>query len=209
MCNCSSNVNSKNSHNDINLKVNTKEKLDKNYDILFKVVLIGDSAVGKSTLLSMMVNEIDLERYSPTLGIDYKSKIVDYGRYKVKLQLWDTAGQERFHTISASYYRNADCVIVVYDITVKRSFDNIKYWIEQICRYCLNDIIVILVGNKKDLQKLRTVLEEEGKSFANEYNLSFFELSAKNKFEVNGVFKNIIDILFSKFINKCVHDDLY
>jgi small GTP-binding protein len=124
--------------------------------------------------------------------------MVDYGAQKVKLQLWDTAGQERFHTIAASYYRNSDCIIVVYDITVKSSFDNVKYWITQIYRYCLNNITVILIGNKKDLKKLRSILTQEGQSIADEYNLSFFELSAKNKYEVDCVLKNIINILFDK-----------
>jgi Ras-related protein Rab-1A len=158
------------------------------YDYLFKLLLIGDSGVGKSCLLLRFADDTYTDSYISTIGVDFKIRTVDLDTKTIKLQIWDTAGQERFRTITSSYYRGAHGIIIVYDITDKESFDNVRQWLFEIDRYASENVCKLLVGNKSDLQNKRAVEFEAAKGFADELNIPFLETSAKNATNVEQAF---------------------
>jgi len=158
------------------------------YDYLFKLLLIGDSGVGKSCLLLRFADDTYTDSYISTIGVDFKIRTVDLDTKTIKLQIWDTAGQERFRTITSSYYRGAHGIIIVYDITDKESFDNVRQWLFEIDRYASENVCKLLVGNKSDLANKRAVEFEAAKSFADELNIPFLETSAKNATNVEQAF---------------------
>jgi len=158
------------------------------YDYLFKLLLIGDSGVGKSCLLLRFADDTYTDSYISTIGVDFKIRTVDLDTKTIKLQIWDTAGQERFRTITSSYYRGAHGIIIVYDITDKESFDNVRQWLFEIDRYASENVCKLLVGNKSDLANKRAVEFEAAKSFADELSIPFLETSAKNATNVEQAF---------------------
>ena len=157
------------------------------YDYLFKLLLIGDSGVGKYSLLLRFADDTYTETYISTIGVDFKIRTVDLEGKTVKLQIWDTAGQERFRTITSSYYRGAHGIIVVYDVTDAESFDHVKTWLDEIDCYARQDVNKLLVGNKSDLTSKKKVDFETAKAFADEHNIPFLETSAKNSSNVEQV----------------------
>ncbi|ESS31111.1 putative small GTP binding protein rab1a, partial [Toxoplasma gondii RUB] len=157
-------------------------------DYLFKLLLIGDSGVGKSCLLLRFADDTYTESYISTIGVDFKIRTIDLDGKTVKLQIWDTAGQERFRTITSSYYRGAHGIIIVYDVTDRESFNNVKNWMMEIDKYAMEGVSKLLVGNKCDLTSKRTVTYEEGKEFADSCNMRFIETSAKNAHNVEQAF---------------------
>eukprot|EP01083_Nonionella_stella_P189826 702838_1 len=159
------------------------------YDYLFKLLLIGDSGVGKSCLLLRFADDTYTESYISTIGVDFKIRTIELEGKTIKLQIWDTAGQERFRTITSSYYRGAHGIIVVYDITDKDSFTNVEQWLKEIERYASENVNILLVGNKSDLETKRAVETETGKEFAEQNNkITFIEASAKNASNVERAF---------------------
>lgn len=156
------------------------------YDYLFKVLLIGDSGVGKSSLLSRFCDDSFTESYISTIGVDFRIRSMAVADKLVKLQIWDTAGQERFRTITSSYYRGAHGIVVVYDITVAKSFETLDYWFEEIDRYAGEHVVRLLVGAKSDGQ--RAVAHERAQAFADAKLLRFFEVSAKQSLQVDDAF---------------------
>ncbi|KAF4519988.1 hypothetical protein B566_EDAN005488 [Ephemera danica] len=130
---------------------------DDSFDFLFKIVLIGDCGVGKTCVVQRFKSGTFVERHGNTIGVDFSMKTVMVDGKKVKLQIWDTAGQERFRTITQSYYRSANGVIIVYDITKRSSFLSLQRWIEEVRRYTASNVLLILVGNKSDMEALREV----------------------------------------------------
>jgi Ras-related protein Rab-1A len=158
------------------------------YDYLFKLLLIGDSGVGKSCLLLRFADDSYLESYISTIGVDFKIRTVEQDGKTIKLQIWDTAGQERFRTITSSYYRGAHGIIVVYDVTDQESFNNVKQWLSEIDRYASEHVNKLLVGNKCDLTANRVVSYEAGKAFADEIGIPFMEASAKDSTNVEQAF---------------------
>ncbi|KAG6749261.1 hypothetical protein POTOM_046304 [Populus tomentosa] len=162
------------------------------YDYLFKLLLIGDSGVGKSCLLLRFADDSYIESYISTIGVDFKIRTVEQDGKTIKLQIWDTAGQERFRTITSSYYRGAHGIIVgdhvVYDVTDQESFNNVKQWLNEIDRYASDNVNKLLVGNKSDLTSNKVVSYEQAKAFADEIGIPFMETSAKDATNVEQAF---------------------
>jgi Ras-related protein Rab-1A len=158
------------------------------YDYLFKLLLIGDSGVGKSCLLLRFADDTYTESYISTIGVDFKIRTIEMEGKTIKLQIWDTAGQERFRTITSSYYRGAHGIIVVYDVTDQESFDNVKQWLQEIDRYACEKVNTLLVGNKSDLTTKRVVSYDAAKEFADSVEMEFLETSAKNSTNVEKAF---------------------
>ncbi|KAG7669917.1 hypothetical protein Ndes2526B_g06289 [Nannochloris sp. 'desiccata'] len=158
------------------------------YDYLFKLLLIGDSGVGKSCLLLRFADDTYTESYISTIGVDFKIRTVELDGKVIKLQIWDTAGQERFRTITSSYYRGAHGIIVVFDVTDQESFNNVKQWLNEIDRYANESVNKLLVGNKSDLTTKRAVEYNTAKAFADEIGVPYIETSAKNANNVEQAF---------------------
>merc|ERR1711865_761657 len=158
------------------------------YDHLFKLLLIGDSGVGKSCLLLRFADDTYAESYISTIGVDFKIRTIQLEGKTIKLQIWDTAGQERFRTITSSYYRGAHGIIVVYDITDADSFNNVMQWLEEIQRYACEGVNKLLVGNKCDLASKRSVEKKTAEDFATKSNIPFLETSAKSNANVEAAF---------------------
>jgi len=158
------------------------------YDFLYKLLLIGDSGVGKSCLLLRFSDGTFTESYLGTIGVDFKIRTITMAGKVVKLQIWDTAGQERFRTITSSYYRGAHGIIVVYDVTDQGSFANVRQWMQEIQRYAAADVCRLLVGNKTDAVTKRTVDTATGKEYADSLGIPFLETSAKNSSNVEQAF---------------------
>lgn len=163
---------------------------EESFDFLFKIVLIGDCGVGKTCVVQRFKSGNFVERHGNTIGVDFSMKTVTVDGKKVKLQIWDTAGQERFRTITQSYYRSANGVIIVYDITKRSSFLGLQRWIEEVRRYTASNVMLILVGNKCDMESLREVEFVEAEAMC-EYIpeiLYVMEASAKDNTNVDQAF---------------------
>eukprot|EP00753_Platysulcus_tardus_P002838 PLAT11949.1.p1 GENE.PLAT11949.1~~PLAT11949.1.p1 ORF type:complete len:206 (+),score=98.11 PLAT11949.1:846-1463(+) len=158
------------------------------YDYLFKLLLIGDSGVGKSCLLLRFADDTYTESYISTIGVDFKIRTIELDGKTIKLQIWDTAGQERFRTITSSYYRGAHGIIVVYDVTDLESFNNVKQWLHEIDRYACEGVNKLLVGNKADLVEKKDVSTEAAEEFASSLSIPFLETSAKTATNVEKAF---------------------
>ena len=157
-------------------------------DYLFKYLVIGNSGIGKSCLLIRFTDDTFSDSYVTTIGVDFKIKTLDIDGKSCKLQIWDTAGQERFRNIISSYYRGAQGIMLVYDITDLESFQNLNSWLIEIEKNASKNVYKILVGNKCDMENERKVTTEQGKEFADQYGMKFFETSAKNSTNVNEAF---------------------
>lgn len=160
-----------------------------NYDYLLKYIIIGDSGVGKSNLLLRYTDNKFNESHVLTLGVEFAAKNVTINNSVFRLQIWDTAGQEQFRSITRSFYKNSACVIMVYDITKKDTFLNIKTWRKDCLQNCYKKVYMVLVGNKADDEKNREVSYQEGEQYANENEMIFFESSAKTGNNVNEIFE--------------------
>jgi len=158
------------------------------YDYLVKLLLIGDSGVGKTSILFRFSEDQFNTTFISTIGIDFKIRTIEVNGQKVKLQIWDTAGQERFATITTAYYRGAQGIILVYDITNNKTFERCQKWKQNIDTYGNQGVSIVLCGNKNDLMNRRDVLYDDGKKFADKYNMEFYETSAKNDDNIDKMF---------------------
>ena len=157
-------------------------------DFLFKMLLIGNSGVGKSCLLVRYAENSFNENFFNTIGVDFKIKTIALDNQNIKLQIWDTAGQERFRTLTASYYRGAHGIIVVYDVTDRDTFENVRQWMQEIDKFATDSVCKIIIGNKCDLADARKVTTEEGQELAQQYNVPFLETSARSDVGVENCF---------------------
>eukprot|EP01089_Gocevia_fonbrunei_P011696 TRINITY_DN2545_c0_g1_i1.p1 TRINITY_DN2545_c0_g1~~TRINITY_DN2545_c0_g1_i1.p1 ORF type:complete len:198 (+),score=21.42 TRINITY_DN2545_c0_g1_i1:124-717(+) len=175
---------------DLKLKgKNVQSTLCDQYDFLCKVILVGESGVGKSSLLLRFTDDQFAEEYISTVGVDFKSKTITLADGKVsKMQIWDTAGQERFKTITVPYYRNADGVIAAYDITNKKSFDCVSKWLTDVDKHATKKTAKMIIGTKADLESQRQVSESEGQNLANQMGIPFSETSSKTSKGVDNAF---------------------
>ncbi|KAI0333116.1 GTP-binding protein ypt1 [Cubamyces sp. BRFM 1775] len=169
------------------------------YDYLFKLLLIGDSGVGKSCLLLRFAEDAFTDSYLSTIGVDFKIRTIELDGKTVKLQIWDTAGQERFRTIAAAYYRGAHGIIMVYDVTEMETFSNVKGWLQEIEKYASETVKKLIIGNKSDLVERKVVEYSIAKEFADSLSIPFIETSAKNSTNVEEAFT---------LMAKTIRDDL-
>ncbi|KQK10572.1 hypothetical protein BRADI_2g54950v3 [Brachypodium distachyon] len=181
-------------------------RVDNEYDYLFKIVLIGDSGVGKSNILSRFTrNEFCLESKS-TIGVEFATRTLQLTKGSriwtpvkkridgktVKAQIWDTAGQERYRAITSAYYRGAVGALLVFDITKRQTFDNVQRWLRELRDHADANIVVMMVGNKSDLNHLRSVPEEDSQAFSEKESLSFLETSALEAINVEKAFHTVL-----------------
>eukprot|EP00597_Dinobryon_sp_UTEXLB2267_P003274 CAMPEP_0170075736 /NCGR_PEP_ID=MMETSP0019_2-20121128/12830_1 /TAXON_ID=98059 /ORGANISM="Dinobryon sp., Strain UTEXLB2267" /LENGTH=205 /DNA_ID=CAMNT_0010286917 /DNA_START=126 /DNA_END=743 /DNA_ORIENTATION=+ len=164
---------------------------DNAFDMQIKLLMIGDSGVGKTCLLLRYANDSFSPTFITTIGIDFKIKNIQLDGKRIKLQIWDTAGQERFRTITTSYFRGAQGILLVYDVTDRNSFISIRNWVAQIQVHADVNVNKILIGNKCDVAEQRVITYEEGESLAKEYNIHFYETSAKQDMNVEKSFITI------------------
>ncbi|CAI8032811.1 Ras-related protein Rab-8A [Geodia barretti] len=176
----------------------------KTYDFLFKLLLIGDSGVGKTCILVRFSEDAFNSTFISTIGIDFKIRTVEIDGKKIKLQIWDTAGQERFRTITTAYYRGAMGIMLVYDVTSEKSFDNIRNWIRNIEENASSDVDKMILGNKCDLSESRVISTERGKLLADEHGVKFMETSAKSGFHVETAFLMLASDIKNKMDRKNV-----
>ena len=163
------------------------------FDYLLKYIIVGDAAVGKSNILLRFAYGTFKDDYQLTIGVEYGQKYIKIKNKIYQIQIWDTAGQEQFRSITRAYYKNSICALVVYDISVRKTFESVKQWIEDCKNYMPKNVIITLVGNKCDLEDKREVQKDEGQELAELYGLLFFETSAKTNVNVNNVFQNSLE----------------
>ena len=175
-----------------------------NYDKRCQILLIGDSSVGKTSLIQRYVNGIfkdEKDVYLPTVGLDFYTKYEIINNMNVLVNLWDTAGQERFKSLTPNYFKNAEGVILTYDITKTESFENLKYWMNSI-ETNLGDkkifIPIIIVGNKLDMEDMREITKENADNLSKEYNYKYFETSAKTGEGVDDAFRDLVNQILEK-----------
>jgi len=170
------------------------------YDYLFKNLIIGDAGVGKSNLMMRYVDGRFCDNYVSTIGVDFQIKSVEISGKRIKLQLWDTAGQERFRTIVTSYYRGAHGCFLVFDLTDRPSFAHVSEWATEVKRWAApKEPTIILIGNKADLASKRTVTYAEAKDLAESFGFEYYEVSAKNAFNVEEAFTALATNLLQNF----------
>uniref|UniRef100_A0A0D6R107 Uncharacterized protein n=1 Tax=Araucaria cunninghamii TaxID=56994 RepID=A0A0D6R107_ARACU len=183
------------------LLVSSLPRGEDDYDYLFKAVLIGDSGVGKSNLLSRFTrNEFSLESKS-TIGVEFATRSIQVDDKLIKAQIWDTAGQERYRAITSAYYRGAVGALLVYDITRHVTFENVERWLRELREHSDSNIVVMLVANKSDLRHLRAVSTEEGQGLAEREGLYFMETSALESTNVETAFKQVLTQIY-KIVSK-------
>jgi len=181
-----------------------REPNDDEYNFLFKIVLIGESGVGKSNLLSRFTrNEFNLESKS-TIGVEFATKSITTENKTIKAQIWDTAGQERYRAITSAYYRGAVGALLVYDIAKRTSYDNVSRWLKELRDHADANIVIMLVGNKKDLRHMRQVQTDEAKEFCKQHKLFFIETSALADSNVTTAFETILKEIYRLISRKTV-----
>ncbi|XP_063056758.1 RAB3A, member RAS oncogene family, b isoform X2 [Engraulis encrasicolus] len=175
-----------------------KESADQNFDYMFKILIIGNSSVGKTSFLFRYADDSFTPAFVSTVGIDFKVKTIYRNDKRIKLQIWDTAGQERYRTITTAYYRGAMGFILMYDITNDESFNAVQDWSTQIKTYSWDNAQVLLVGNKCDMEDERVVAAERGRQLSEHLGFEFFEASAKDNINVKQTFERLVDIICEK-----------
>lgn len=177
---------------------------DQDYDYLFKIVLIGDSGVGKSNLLSRFArNEFNLESKA-TIGVEFAQKTVKIDGKNVKAQIWDTAGQERYRAITSAYYRGAVGALLVYDVCKANTFENVEKWLKELKDHADSQTVVLLVGNKADLRHLRMIKAEEASAFSLKHQIGFLETSALEGTGVEKAFEYVLNQVYQLTIRNVI-----
>lgn len=176
-------------------------------DYLFKIVLIGDSAVGKSNFLSRYTKNEFSPNSKATIGVEFQTKTLEIDKKEIKAQIWDTAGQERFRAVTSAYYRGAVGALLVYDISRRQTFQNICRWLEELRMHTDAGIVTMLVGNKCDLKEAREVLVDDGMALAQSENLFFMETSALDSTNVSVAFQTIVKEIYNVTSRKVLSFD--
>ena len=171
---------------------------DDNYEFMFKVVLVGDSFVGKTNIMSKYLKNEFHEDSKATVGVEFGSKQFNVEGHSIKAQIWDTAGQERYKAITSAYYKGAKGAFIVYDITRKNSFESIDKWINDVTAVADKKITIVLIGNKSDLEDQRQVTKEQGEDKANKLQVAFLETSAFSGENLEKAFQMMIKEVYQK-----------
>jgi small GTP-binding protein len=162
-------------------------------EYMIKILTLGDTTVGKTSIVLQYTTQKYNTQILSTIGVDFKSKVINIDNNKVKMLIWDTAGEERFRNIASQYYNGADGALLIFDITKKSSFERIVYWINELSqKKNINELGLLLVGNKIDLEKERQVQKEEAERFAKENNLKYYEVSAAKNINIDNMMLDII-----------------
>ena len=176
----------------------TDEGEETNYELLYKIIIIGDAAVGKSNILTRYIKNEFCQNTKSTVGVELGIKFIKIKGISTKIQIWDTAGQERYRAITSSYYKGSHGCFIVYDITNQSSFDNVEKWYEHVQKEAGKDISIILVGNKSDLENERKVSKEKGEDLAKNLNCPFFETSAFSGINISQIFQELGNNIFER-----------
>ena len=180
---------------------------EEDYEMMVKVILIGDSAVGKTNIMSKYLTGQFQENSKATVGVEFGSKLFKIDNHNIKAQIWDTAGQEKYKAITGAYYKGSKGAFVVYDITRKETFDSADRWINDLKVSADPKIIIILIGNKSDLEDKREVLKEQGEEKARSFGCAFLETSALNGENIDKGFEMMVSEIFKKFGDESLEDD--
>jgi small GTP-binding protein len=178
--------------------------MSSSFDYLLKIIIIGDSSVGKSNILAVYNDGKFNENLQPSIGVEFIAKNIEIENTKFRLQIWDTAGQESFLSMTKVYYKNSCCAFIVYDITEKKSFDHVEFWLNELKNEAPESILYVLIGNKSDLYEKRVISFEQGSDYAKKHKMMFFETSARNKIDIDNIFKETV-----KRINKNIKEGVY
>ena len=168
---------------------------EEDYDFIFKVLLLGNSDVGKSSLILRYVDQVWSDTFVPTIGVDFKVKTLELQNKQIKMQIWDTAGQERFRNVISSYFRGAHGILLIYDVTNRDSFKNLESWLIEIEQNSSENVLKVLIGNKNDLVDDKEIKTEEGQAFANRNGMQFIETSAKENTNVTEAFECLVKLM--------------
>jgi Ras-related protein Rab-11A len=181
---------------------------DENYEMMFKVVLVGDSFVGKTNIMSKYIKNEFHEDSKATVGVEFGSKQFTVEGHSIKAQIWDTAGQERYKAITSAYYKGAKGAFIVYDITRKQSFDSVEKWVNDVTAVADKKITIILIGNKCDLEDQRQITKEQGEEKANKLEIAFLETSALSGENLDKAFDKMMNEVYKKCHEEMLSDDV-
>ena len=171
------------------------------YDLNFKIIVLGESGVGKSCLTNRAIRDNFQENFSPTIGFEFFTFPIKIGEKIIKLQIWDTCGQEMYRSLISNFYHNTSLAFIVYSVTDKESFKNVEVWYNEIREKSNPDVKIFLIGNKIDLEESREVQKEEGQNFADVYNFNkFVETSAKSGFNAQNIFIEAAKVLYDEYL---------
>ena len=184
--------------NKINKNKN-KYSMEVDYDMIIKIVLIGDSSVGKTNIMNKYLKNVFKEDSRATVGVEFGSKQFIIDNHKIKAQIWDTAGQERYRSITNAYYKGAKGAFIVYDITRKETFDDIDKWRNELIASCNQEVTIMLIGNKCDLEERRQISKEQGEEKAKSFGFSFLETSALSGENLENGFESLIKEIYQKY----------
>ena len=176
--------------------------MEEEYDYIFKVLLVGNSDVGKSSLILRYVDQVWNDVFVPTIGVDFKVKSLEIENKSIKLQIWDTAGQERFRNVISSYFKGAHGILLIFDITSRDSFKELENWLAEVEKNASTQILKILIGNKCDLEEEREISKDEGEAFAMRNGMQYIETSAKINTNVNEAFEALSKIMVEYYSKK-------
>ena len=182
---------------------------ENSYDLLYKIVIIGDTCVGKSNILSRYLNNEFTSNTKSTVGVELGIKFLKIKNTSTKIQIWDTAGQERYQAITSSYFRGSDGCFIVYDITNETSFNNIEKWFDKIHEENDKEIPVIIVGNKCDLENERKIPTEKAKEKAQNLKCAFYETSALKAINIEQIFEELVNTIYDKTGGNKSDDDIH
>ena len=183
------------------------EEIDE-YEMMVKVILIGDSGVGKTNIMSKYLKNQFLEESKATIGVEFGSKIFNEQGHKIKAQIWDTAGQERYKAITSAYYKGSKGALIVYDITRKDSFTNLEKWVNELKSTADPKVTIIIIGNKNDLEDKRQVLKEQGEEKAKSFECAFLETSALSGDNIDIAFETMVGQVFEKYISDTANEEI-